>query len=500
MNPGNTEAAQSRLYRRILMTSILVGILPGSVSGMIFLSRLRWGTGAVTLLQKEAHGRLQLFGFVLLQIIGVAYHALPRFLGTPVQAPRSAALSFYSLGAASLAWTACLLVNPDAYTLCATLKIFATGAALVGTAAFSHVVFSIVRKASRGRQKSLEIYVRFVLGGTIGWLLAAAVDFIGSLTGGFPVNESVYTLALFSGVLMWTFGMTLRGVAMFMGLQEHKPRAIRISFIALSIGVILAAASPLSQPLGMAVIAVACILFLWGSRVFETPQLKTEQPFRFSLQMRVSHFFLAVFIALSLFWSIHAVTSGVPDQGLLLDGVRHAFVVGYLLLLMTGMMARVMPVFANKSIRLPFAFNAGATLITLGAAQRLLEVVGFFARSPVLVRLSGYSGIWVVTGLVLFLISLIATMTLSAQSQKQAATPNHVAVTLVEAFRIEPKSRLARIECALDTLKPGEVMELINDHDPIPLYYHIQATRAGLFNWTPVEQGPELWRIRIARS
>lgn len=49
-------------------------------------------------------------------------------------------------------------------------------------------------------------------------------------------------------------------------------------------------------------------------------------------------------------------------------------------------------------------------------------------------------------------------------------------------------------------LSPGEAFVLVNDHDPKPLYYQFAAEHAGQFTWDPVEQGPEVWRVRIGRT
>jgi uncharacterized protein (DUF2249 family) len=49
-------------------------------------------------------------------------------------------------------------------------------------------------------------------------------------------------------------------------------------------------------------------------------------------------------------------------------------------------------------------------------------------------------------------------------------------------------------------LKPGEAFVLINDHDPRPLHYQFQAEHTGRFSWDYLEQGPEVWRVRIGRS
>jgi uncharacterized protein (DUF2249 family) len=48
-------------------------------------------------------------------------------------------------------------------------------------------------------------------------------------------------------------------------------------------------------------------------------------------------------------------------------------------------------------------------------------------------------------------------------------------------------------------LGPGAAFELVNDHDPKPLSYQFAAEHAGEFTWDYLEQGPEVWRVRIGR-
>ena len=48
-------------------------------------------------------------------------------------------------------------------------------------------------------------------------------------------------------------------------------------------------------------------------------------------------------------------------------------------------------------------------------------------------------------------------------------------------------------------LAPGTAFELVNDHDPKPLYYQFEAEHTGEFSWDYLEQGPEVWRVRIGR-
>ena len=66
--------------------------------------------------------------------------------------------------------------------------------------------------------------------------------------------------------------------------------------------------------------------------------------------------------------------------------------------------------------------------------------------------------------------------------------------------RTEPPAR--RHELIFDTydaLPPGEGFVLVNDHDPKPLRYQFEAEHAGAFSWDYLEEGPEVWRVRIGR-
>jgi uncharacterized protein (DUF2249 family) len=46
----------------------------------------------------------------------------------------------------------------------------------------------------------------------------------------------------------------------------------------------------------------------------------------------------------------------------------------------------------------------------------------------------------------------------------------------------------------------GNAFVLVNDHDPKPLFYQFQAEESGKFDWTYLESGPEVWRVRIGHT
>lgn len=60
-----------------------------------------------------------------------------------------------------------------------------------------------------------------------------------------------------------------------------------------------------------------------------------------------------------------------------------------------------------------------------------------------------------------------------------------------------PQERHEKIFGMLDELSTGETLRLVNDHDPSPLRYQLEATRPGQFRWDYVERGPEQWAIDI---
>ncbi len=51
-----------------------------------------------------------------------------------------------------------------------------------------------------------------------------------------------------------------------------------------------------------------------------------------------------------------------------------------------------------------------------------------------------------------------------------------------------------------DTLKPGEGFILVVDHDPKPVFFELDFVQKGKFTWDYLEQGPELWRVQVAKT
>jgi len=78
-------------------------------------------------------------------------------------------------------------------------------------------------------------------------------------------------------------------------------------------------------------------------------------------------------------------------------------------------------------------------------------------------------------------------------------TSNPIKTTIDVRF-IPPRERHPLIFQTFDALQPGELFLLVNDHAPTPLYYQFLHERANQFTWEYVQEGPEVWQVRIGRT
>jgi len=69
----------------------------------------------------------------------------------------------------------------------------------------------------------------------------------------------------------------------------------------------------------------------------------------------------------------------------------------------------------------------------------------------------------------------------------------------IDVRSLVPMQRHQKIFELVAELTPGASFVLVNDHDPKPLYYQLEAENPGQFSWAYVEQGPEVWRVEIGK-
>jgi uncharacterized protein (DUF2249 family) len=71
--------------------------------------------------------------------------------------------------------------------------------------------------------------------------------------------------------------------------------------------------------------------------------------------------------------------------------------------------------------------------------------------------------------------------------------------TRIDVRTVPPRDRHPLIFSTFAQLGQGQALELVNDHDPRPLYYQFNDQFPGAFAWDYIERGP-LWRVAITRT
>ena len=73
-------------------------------------------------------------------------------------------------------------------------------------------------------------------------------------------------------------------------------------------------------------------------------------------------------------------------------------------------------------------------------------------------------------------------------------------MTTLDVRSEPPIPRHELIFTSFDKLPVGDAFVLVNDHDPKPLYYQLEAEQTDKFTWEYLEEGPEAWRVQIGRT
>jgi len=73
--------------------------------------------------------------------------------------------------------------------------------------------------------------------------------------------------------------------------------------------------------------------------------------------------------------------------------------------------------------------------------------------------------------------------------------------TIIIDARVLPiQQKHSTIINTLTETESGESVIIVNDHDPIPLYYQLQALFADGVEWNYLEEGPEVWQVEVKKK
>jgi hypothetical protein len=426
-------ALPTRIFVPFFAASLLLTLTFGATLGMINLARLTadWGLGALPRPSVWAHGYVQVFGFMALFIMGVAYHVLPRFVGVTLQHARLVPWSFW-LQVAGVVGIACGFFHDGPVTQ--PLWIGGTAMLLAAAAMFCTIVLSTLRASAASR----EPFRRWIAAGAVWLVTASAIAVAAALTADVTWHRVLWTAAVSGFISSWIFGVGRRILPIFLGCQPRWPHLERPVFIAYQLGAAAWVAGAWPHPESMTLDAMraagavlligsvagytACLgLFtrvgpLLGCAV-RSPQSGWEK------YVFAAWGWLMAGLALGPGWSLVRVFTGDAESVLVYDFARHALAFGFAAQMVLGVASRVVPNFTGNPLWSPRARDAAFYLLNASMLVRALEVpIGFGMWSGAW-NLIAWSGPLGVLAMLLFAINILMTVRQQPSPLAQPVVP-----------------------------------------------------------------------------
>jgi hypothetical protein len=421
-----SRAPEAEIYPPFLKGAILATLSGGATLGLVALTiaglrgslntGLSWWTPVI-----QAHGHVQVFGWVALFIMGVAYHVVPRFKATDLYRPDLARRTFW-LMAGGL--TARALAQPY------TREAFAGVVGVAGAAAELGAVLLFARIISRTIASSPAPragYERYLLAGNFWFLLLAAANLASMLqmaATGDPVipahlNAALLHVQVVGFIGLWILGVSLRILPVFLGLRALGAGTTLRVFWAVNVAVALEAVAELS---GLAFLRVpaallelaAVVAFVLGLRIFRRPGPSPHaDPNPYYRKFIVAAYAWLVFAAALLAFISVYDTAVAPLPRELTGSYRHAITVGFITAMIMGVASRIVPVFRGVPLQGVGRLDAAFWMLNAGCAIRVVfqGIAGFLGAPFTLVSsTSAYLEIPAI-----FLFSVVIWKTLDAR-------------------------------------------------------------------------------------
>jgi len=417
--PAGLPPGVAQPYRLFLATAALIAVVAGISSGIAAAITGHWGglVGESWLALVQAHGHLQVWGFLALFIMGMAFHILPRFKG---QAPAPAWLAFSTYGLVAGGASVYASVQPHADGSLRPLFVAGSAAEVAGVALFCWFVGTTMWRARAKR----EPFDAFIVAGAAALAGVAAMNFalvieaagdrarLLSAAG----DQAMLMLAAQGFAALFVLGVSLRVLPFFAGLRPPHTRALLVALAALAVALPLRAAmtwwpafdaNGWSVDVGHAAALAAVVAFaaaVVALRVFEpqeTTELPEATPPLFLAMVRAAYAWLIVAVALDAYWQLREIDGGFTPMyaG---GAVRHAYMVGFATSMLLPMAYRTVPVFSGRALPWPRLISASFLAVLAGAALRIAPVA--LTANPVALdfKLMAAGGTLLLAGLAIF--------------------------------------------------------------------------------------------------
>jgi len=86
------------------------------------------------------------------------------------------------------------------------------------------------------------------------------------------------------------------------------------------------------------------------------------------------------------------------------------------------------------------------------------------------------------------------------RATRRAAEGGSEGLPEFDVREMPPRRRHTVLTETFDLLEPGDGFELVNDHDPEPLYHELQSVHGDVVGWSYEQEDPGEWRVEISRT
>jgi hypothetical protein len=483
------QFASENLYKRFVFGALFVALTVGFGLGLVNLTRIALAQSyyEISGVLKQIHGHAQIFGWVGLFVMGVAFHAVPRMKMVPLRPVRAAQACFVLMLSGVL-----LRVISQPFARNPLWSAALLGSAALELAAVGLFVWLLGGAVARSEQKR-EPYEKFIWAG-IGWFGVLGAwnfwivlgMFLRRSVGAPALQDALWIhVAFFGFIANMIFGFSLRVLPHFLGLRESKILPANAAFVLWNTAIFLRyPVEPLAWT-ASSLEAAAIVLFVWALGIFARRRVKIDI-------QGVDHTF-ARFIYLGYAWLL--VDAAVPfhaDAFRLSASSRHTMAIGFITPVIFGVAYRVLPVFngvnlwSNRLMRLSFwSLAAGSTLAFAMAFNRVFETAWSYAWS-------GIAGGLVFAALVMFAVNIAMTLRSRAETFTRDSTVK-LTTRVTELLEVHPGLRPVLIHNGLSGLATMR-------HDP-PRFVTIEfAARRHAIDPQPLVQAlnDELQRRRTS--
>lgn len=367
-----------RLYVPFFLTSLALTMTFGATLGALALARLTGTWGTLHRPSVWAHGYVQAFGFFALFVMGFAYHALPRFLQTPLR------------HSAVVPWT--LWLQAGGVTAAAVAFVFAPERAqgpwraAAASLLLAAVLFALaVVGTVRARKVPAQRIEPWIVAGA-GWLIAgSALALAAAATDDLAAHHVLWPVMLYGFAGCWVLGIGRRLFPASLGWRPVRPRGEAVAFALYQLGVAgwSAGAWPASSEalalvrgLGASALLLAVPLQAISMGMAGCRRDSWQSADRdYERYVYAAWGWLVVALAFGPAWTLAAQASLTRSSILIEDFAQHTFAVGFVSQLLMGLAGAYVPVFAGTRLWSRRAYRATFWLLNAAVALRALQVV-----------------------------------------------------------------------------------------------------------------------------